>query len=249
MWYLDFRNGTAGLDINDIFVASYNISAKVSGTHSRQFGTQNVFHNTVSEGGLILAVTVENTTAMQCGGFGTRRRDILYGSFRSYIKTTPVSGTVGAMYIFNPGQEIDIELLSAVKPAQAYFAIHPGLLENGRASHLTHTNYHLGFDPTADFHEYRFDWMPGCAIFYIDGIEVQRLVTNIPTQPSRFMFNHWSDGNPKFSQGPPAENAYMEIMNITAFFNYSAVDPISGINTTGSPKCQMRREPCNVQRM
>lgn len=169
------------------------------------------------------------------------RRDFLYGSFRSYMRTTSVNGTVAAMYLYNTEQEIDIEILSAVEPPQSYFAIHPGLLEDGKASHLTHDNHWLGFDPSLEFHEYRFDWMPGLVIFYIDGQEAQRMATNIPNMPSRFMFNHWSDGNPNFSRGPPEQDAIFEVMNITAFFNYSMPD-----GTLGTPKCQRSTEPCNI---
>lgn len=75
----------------------------------------------------------------------------MYGSFRSFMRTTSVNGTVAAMYIYNLNEEIDIEILSAVTPPQSYFAIHPGLLENGRASSLTHDNHWLGFDPSQVF--------------------------------------------------------------------------------------------------
>ncbi|KAI7879071.1 concanavalin A-like lectin/glucanase [Lichtheimia hyalospora FSU 10163] len=184
---------------------------------------------------------------MHCGGFGTQRNDFLYGSFRAHIKTTPVNGTVAAMYLYNPEEEIDIEILSSVTPPQSYFAIHPGLLEDGHASHLTHDNHHLGYDPTAEFHEYRFDWLPDLAIFYIDGVEAQRLTTNIPKRPSRFMFNHWSDGNPKFSMGPPKETAKMEIMNITAFFNHSRLDSANGISTIVPATCKKTQQACSVR--
>lgn len=86
---------------------------------------------------------------IRCGGLGTTRQDFLYGSFRSYMKTTKVNGTVAGMFLYHPDGEIDIEILSSVKPQQAYFAIHPGLVEsNGQASSLTHGNTEFGFDPT-----------------------------------------------------------------------------------------------------
>ncbi|CDH60041.1 glycoside hydrolase family 16 protein [Lichtheimia corymbifera JMRC:FSU:9682] len=245
MWHMDFANGQATEKMNDIFVATYNIEAKYEGTHDRTFTKDNVYMNPSGQGGLVVAVSI-NGDKMHCGGFGTQRNDFLYGSFRAYIKTTPVNGTVSAMYLYNPQEEIDIEILSSVAPPQSYFAIHPGLLEDGHASHLTHDNHHLGYDPTAEFHEYRFDWLPNLAIFYIDGVEAQRLTTNIPKLPSRFMFNHWSDGNPNFSMGPPKETARMEIMNITAFFNHSQVDPANGFNTVVPASCQKTQKACSV---
>ncbi|KAI8139247.1 concanavalin A-like lectin/glucanase domain-containing protein [Fennellomyces sp. T-0311] len=244
MWHLDFQPWRTKQTIRDIWLANYQIDAKWENSRSRQFDMNNVYLNT--EGGLQLAITVQNNT-IRCAGFGTQRQDFLYGSFRAYLRTTNVNGTVASMYIFNTQEEIDIEILSAVAPPQSYFAIHPGLLEQGRASHLTHDNHHLGFDPSAEFHEYRFDWMPNLVIFYIDGIEARRMVTNVPSLPGRLMFNHWSDGNPNFSKGPPERDAIYEVMNITAFFNYSIPDPQTGFNTTASAKCAKTQQPCNIQ--
>src|ERR1700730_4759862 len=69
----------------------------------------------------------------------TCRSDVLYGSFRAWIKTADVPGTVGAFFMYENSSEIDMETLSAVNPPQPYFAIHPGLTDtqSGRASALT----------------------------------------------------------------------------------------------------------------
>jgi hypothetical protein len=75
---------------------------------------------------------------------------MLYGSFRAWIKSTDVVGTVAAFFLFSDENEIDVELLSAVAPPQTYFAIHPGIVDpaSGRASALTHTNYMMKFTPS-----------------------------------------------------------------------------------------------------
>ncbi|ORZ21521.1 concanavalin A-like lectin/glucanase domain-containing protein [Absidia repens] len=233
-WIIDFGNSMNDVSLStptsmshlkkDFFMANYEIPAKYKDSYSRHFSANNV---KIQNEALHLVVTVDNTTlspemqqkhsATRCGAIGTKRQDILYGSFRSLMRLTSSSGTVQSMYFFHPGGEIDIEILGAVTPPQSYFAIHPGLQEpNGRASALTHDNHHLGFDPSSGFHEYRFDWYPDRAEFYIDGHLAQTLTTNIPQTPGRFMFSHWSDGNPKFSHGPPANDASMEIKSIVA---------------------------------
>ncbi|KAF7723430.1 hypothetical protein EC973_002029 [Apophysomyces ossiformis] len=239
LWHMNFRQG---LDTNelykteDIFVANYKIQPKYENSLSRVFSRDNVD----LKGALQIAVTAApDAQRVRCGGIGTKRQiDFLYGSFRSYLRTSPVHGTVAAMYMYNPGNEIDIEVLSAVDPPQSYFAIHPGLIENGRASALTHDNHWLGFDPTADFHEYRFDWFPDLVIFYIDGVEARRLTTNIASTAGRFLINHWTDGNANFSQGPPTEDAKLEIMNITILFNSSQ---------SYLPGCQQTKQACSIQ--
>lgn len=75
---------------------------------------------------------------------------MLYGSFRVWIKSTNIPGTVAAFFLFSNESEIDVELLSSVQPPQTYFAIHPGLIDpaSGRASSLTHTNYMMAYTPS-----------------------------------------------------------------------------------------------------
>jgi hypothetical protein len=62
------------------------------------------------------------------------------------MRITPTAGTVSGMFMYHPEGEIDIELLSYLKPSQSYFAIHPGITENGRASNRTHKKHKLEFD-------------------------------------------------------------------------------------------------------
>ncbi|KAG0177026.1 hypothetical protein DFQ28_003322 [Apophysomyces sp. BC1034] len=235
---MNFKQGLDNNELyqtNDIFISNYVIQAKYENALPRVFSRDNV----ALDGALQIAVTVADAVEnIRCGGIGTKRQDFLYGSFRSYMRMSSIRGTVAAMYIYNPDSEIDIEVLSAIEPPQSYFAIHPGIIENGRASALTHDNHWLGFDPTSGFHEYRFDWFPNLVVFYIDGVEARRLNTNIPSSAGRFMFNHWTDGNANFSGGPPTETAKLEIMNITAWFNLSA---------SSSPKCQESNKSCNIK--
>lgn len=159
----------------DFFFSNYVIPAKFNDSFPRVFRKENVF---IQNNSLQIGVTIENATTtttstttlfntttngnssfttqletpqqkIRCGGLGTTRQDFMYGSFRSYMKTTKINGTVAGMFLYHPDGEIDIEILSSVKPQQAYFAIHPGLVEkNGKASFLTHGNKPFGFDPT-----------------------------------------------------------------------------------------------------
>ncbi|SAL99844.1 hypothetical protein [Absidia glauca] len=223
----------------DFFMAGYEIAAKYEDTYSRVFSMDNV---KMTNDVLQLAVTVNHTSnnaSVRCGAIGTKRQDILYGTFRSQMRLTPINGTVQAMYFYNPDGEIDIEILGAVDPPQAYFALHPGLQEpNGRASALTHDNHPLGFNPTTDLHDYRFDWYPDRSDFYIDQQLAHTLVTNVPHTPGRLMFSHWTDGNVKFSKGPPTEDAVMEIASFVALFNTSAGSAMA---------CQRTQQACSIQ--
>lgn len=157
MWHMSFEEKTNFGGGNqylyshkDLFFSNYEISAKFNDPYSRVFRKENVV---IRDESLEIGVTIDplnNGTGnpIRCGGIGTTRQDFLYGSFRSFIRTTKVEGTVTGMFIFHPEGEIDIEMLGSVKPSQAYFAMHPGLTDNGKASALTHGNYIFDYDPT-----------------------------------------------------------------------------------------------------
>jgi hypothetical protein len=78
---------------------------------------------------------------------------------------------------------------------------------------------HLPFRPDEKFHEYRFDWTPNSVIFYVDGQIMHTMTENIPNSAGRMFMNHWSNGDPQWSAGPPAEDTSMTVSYIKAYFN------------------------------
>jgi beta-glucanase (GH16 family) len=86
----------------------------------------------------------------------------------------------------------------------------------------------LPFRPDNEFHEYRFDWSPDRVIFYVDGQFVYEMTENIPTSAGRFFMNHWSNGDPLWSAGPPTEDTPMTISYVKAYFNSSDTEREGG---------------------
>ncbi|CAO3682294.1 unnamed protein product [Rhizopus microsporus] len=239
LWYMDFQDEQHSQQLytmQDLFFANYIIPPKYNDSYPRVFRKDNV---EIVNNAIQIAVTINETNSsdISCGGFGTDKHDFLYGSFRSMMKLTHVKGTVTGMFAYHPQGEIDIEMVSALQPPEAYFAVHPGITTNGRASPLTHGEWVFNFDPSEDYHEYRFDWYPNLVVFYIDDVERYRMTTNILSQPGRIMFNHWTDGNANFSQGPIKEDAYVSIKNMTFFFN----------STESSLHCNSTQRACEIK--
>lgn len=102
----------------------------------------------------------------------------------------------------------------------------------------------LPFVPTADFHEYRFDWFPNYVVFYADGRMLQTLNWTYPMVPGHLSVNHWSNGNSYWSQGPPAMDAVVTVKYIKAYFNTSD----DGLNQMFEEGCNQKAnpEPCQV---
>lgn len=80
----------------------------------------------------------------------------------------------------------------------------------------------LPFDPTADFHEYRIDFLPDRVRFYADASLLAEMNgTGVPSTPGNLQLSHWSNGNTGWSQGPPARNATTTVSYVKAYFNSS----------------------------
>jgi hypothetical protein len=83
----------------------------------------------------------------------------------------------------------------------------------------THT---LPFRPDTEFHEYRFDWLPGQVSFYADNQLLRVMTEDIPNSPGHLVLNHWSNGDPAWSAGPPKEDAVFTITHAHLYFNSSS---------------------------
>jgi beta-glucanase (GH16 family) len=77
----------------------------------------------------------------------------------------------------------------------------------------------LPFRPDEMFHEYRFDWTPNRVAFYVDGKLLHEMTENIPTESGGIFLNHWSNGDPSWSAGPPDQDTVMTISYMKAYFN------------------------------
>ena len=82
---------------------------------------------------------------------------------------------------------------------------------------------YLPFDPTADFHEYRFDFIPDKVLFYADGQLLGQINGSaVPSRAGHLILQHWSNGNPLWSGGPPSTDAVLSVNYVKAYFNSSA---------------------------
>ncbi|KAH8555900.1 concanavalin A-like lectin/glucanase domain-containing protein [Umbelopsis sp. PMI_123] len=237
VWHADFSTYKDSIHVdNNYRVSSYTIPAKHVNTYDRVFSQGNT---DILDGNLQLSVT-NNNGDIKCGSISTSREDFLYGSFRANMKITSVPGTVAAFYLYkNDTSEIDMETLSAVHdPWKVYVSVKPQIYNSdGSAAYETLRRHVESISPTNEFHEYRFDWFPGVVNYYMDGALIETITTNVPSSPGRIVFNHWTDGNINYSQGPPEESATLEIANVTMFFNSSHGTQLS---------CRKMTAGCNV---
>ncbi|CAH0043964.1 unnamed protein product [Clonostachys solani] len=186
---------------------------------------------------LRMSSTIEDNSVLSAE-LDSSRLDLHWGSYRASMKLPQVPGTCAAFFwYFNDTQEIDMEFLSAqfdhtnnVYPLSLVVQSRQSKMAGYDATKTgTYRRVNLAFDPTLDFHEYRFDYLPGKVAFYADS----RLLAvmqgeEMPTTGGHMILQHWSNGNPFWSGGPPKSDSLMIVRYVKAYFNSSSPDHLKG---------------------
>ncbi|KAF9875647.1 hypothetical protein CkaCkLH20_07028 [Colletotrichum karsti] len=188
--------------------------------------------STKTDAGLQLLVESSTRDGLVPGAeIDTVRNDLQYGSFRAMMKVPDVAGTCAAFFwYYNDTQEIDMEFLTReFNPANNSFPVNIVLqsraaMEKGYdaagTGNFIKTN--LGFNPTTDFHEYRIDYLRDEVIFYADGTVIGSMNGSaVPAEGGHLILQHWSNGNPLWSGGPPKKDAILTVASVKAYFNSS----------------------------
>ena len=117
-----------------------------------------------------------------------------FGRVEARFKAAKASGVMsGSLFTYTgpsdqqPWDEVDIEILGKdpTKMQTNYYT-------NGVGGHETVLD--LGFDASADFHTYAFEWTAKSIQWYVDGLLVHTETGArgaLPTHPSKIMLNLW----------------------------------------------------------
>lgn len=89
----------------------------------------------------------------------------------------------------------------------------------------------LPFRPDGDFHEYRFDWIPGSISYYADDVLLRVFTKDIPNSPGHMVLNHWSNGDAGWSAGPPVQDTAITIQYTHLYFNSSEPREVTRFRT------------------
>ncbi|KAG4257083.1 hypothetical protein FPRO04_06733 [Fusarium proliferatum] len=182
--------------------------------------------HSISEGHDWLA---QNFTVSAADGRGNFSKAFLPNNVNTH-GTKSGDGSGLELRYFNDTQEIDIEFLSqdfdhdnGIYPINLVVQSKKSLEAGYDASKTgSFKRVKLDFDPTDAFHEYRFDYLPGQVLFYADGNLLAHMKGgDMPSSGGHLILQHWSNGNPLWSGGPPKEDATVTVSYVKAYFNSS----------------------------
>ena len=134
------------------------------------------------------------------------------------------------MQYYNDSQEIDFEALSYQYNLQNGTFPMNLVLQSQQSARQGFSSaasgdwkvVNLPFDPTDGFHEYRIDFVPGTVMYYGDGQILATInTTAVPTSPGHLILSQWSNGDPGWSGGPPAQRAVSTVGYVKGYFNSS----------------------------
>ncbi len=141
----------------------------------------------------LLKLTMPANT-LDGGQLETREYDHLYGSYRVSMKLPDAPSSITGFFLYRAPDyyhEVDIEVVNDPS-GKVWFTTYA----DGKVTNSYET--YLGFDPTEDYHEYRFDLYPDKASFYINGILFKSFKGGLTDKPMKLMINswfpHWLDG-------------------------------------------------------
>jgi endo-1,3-1,4-beta-glycanase ExoK len=128
-----------------------------------------------------------------------------YGMYQVNLKTAagPGLNTAFFTYTANPHDEIDLEFLGR---SPRYVSLTYWVNGISSGSYIAD----LGFDSSADFHTYAFNWQPGSITWYADGKVL------FQTKPGKVLPAHASKMYLELWAGAAAENAWLGAFKYTA---------------------------------
>jgi xyloglucan:xyloglucosyl transferase len=152
--------------------------------------------------GRAVTITLDTISSAQVNS----RDEFLFGIFGAWIKLPAFdsAGTITTFYLTSDGPnhcEFDFEFLG--NKTGEPFLVHTNVFVDGEGAREQEI-FPDGFDPTADFHYYSFEWSADNVVWRIDHSairEFRNLVNLVPDakfctdQPMRLIFSIWDGSN------------------------------------------------------
>lgn len=217
--------------LSDQFIAAAFTVNQPGAPYTRAFSPDQVRLTAL---GLELTVSpaLADSNLVPSGQIFTRKSSYFYGSYSARIQTASVPGTVTALFNYrNATSEVDIEFLtSSTSPALLYTVKPQRYLSTGNPENSTYQrepwNGTVESFHTAS-HLWSFTWLPEIVHYGLDGQYTDNITVNVPQSPGHLAINHWSNGDSRYSSGPPPVNSTVVVSYLQAVYNDSDAVPLA----------------------
>lgn len=153
---------------------------------NHRLGRSNLNPGNVTINNSHLEITLPAGT-LDGGQIESREFDHLYGSYQVRMKLADAPSSITGFFLYRQPDyyhEIDIEIVNDCSGTIWFTTYADGSVSS-------HHEKILDFNPTEDFHEYRFDFYPGEVSFYVDGELLKTFKEELADQPMKLMINSW----------------------------------------------------------
>ncbi|OMO72771.1 Glycoside hydrolase, family 16 [Corchorus olitorius] len=168
------------------------------------------------------------------------KKEYLFGKISMQLKLVPgnSAGTVTSYYLASEGStwdEIDFEFLGNLSGDP--YTVHTNVITGGKGDR--EQQFHLWFDPTADFHTYSILWNPHVIIFYVDNTPIRQFKNlksdKVPFPKSRAMKIHSSiwNGEDWATRGGLVKTDWSKAPFTASYRNFNAKACILGSSGAG----------------
>ncbi len=152
-----------------------------------------------------------------------------YISSRMLARTAGAPGAITAMFTYRGGdsltqvQESDLEFRTMDPPRAVQYTNQPAYTKEGaRIDRATRNATTPGARGYRDWAVYRMDWTPRGTTWYVDGREAATISFQAPRDPSRLIFNAWSDGSGWTGNMTAGAEAFLHVQWIEIAYNTTA---------------------------
>ncbi|KAF9262532.1 concanavalin A-like lectin/glucanase [Marasmius fiardii PR-910] len=228
-------------------VATYRLNHSSPAKADIQYTAANVMEFNDALG--LKASAYDNSGSVNCSEIFTKRSDIKYGSFRMHAQVPSVPGVCFGFFTYiNDRQEQDIEFLSAEKDhyQRVHYTNQPARTSGAALVGGKSFSTVISGANFTTFGTHRFDWLPSKTIYSYNGsglTSTRTIKKNVPTTPSKFVLNVWSNGDPHWTKGPPTADAIATVQWVHLYFNSTS---ISEATFNSACKAAGRPAPCKV---
>jgi hypothetical protein len=187
----------------------------------------------ISPGWLNLNVSAKTNKHLVNGAeIETKRQDMLYGSFRTLMRSAaPYAGGGSALtmrLIHNESISAELELLSmddsGVNAKYATSTNGEAPLPANSVNYTTLLGSEYNQSPW-DFWEYRMDWDSENIEWFAGVNKTRTMPASNWTLPVSLSLKHWSLGLPSWTEGPPGNDSGAAVGWMRLFFNSSVTAP------------------------